>query len=76
MAANALGARARLSGHAIHVEVARVVDRDSAESREASEVIEAADLVYLPGGDPDIVPGLLGPTAAGRALAAASRRGA
>jgi cyanophycinase-like exopeptidase len=41
-------------------------------------VIESADLVYLPGGDPDIVPGLLGATttAAGRALAAVHRRGA
>ena len=38
-------------------------------------MIASADLVYLPGGDPDIVPGLLGPTAAGRALAGAHKRG-
>jgi len=69
-------ARARARGHSIRVDIARVVDAASAADHEVAEVIAAADLIYLPGGDPDIVPALLGPTAAGRALAAAHRRGA
>ena len=69
-------ARARARGQPIRVDVARVIDAASAEDDEVAEVITAADLIYLPGGDPDIVPPLLGRTAAGRALAAAHRRGA
>lgn len=75
-AVEAFEARARARGHPILVEVARVVDAASAADADVARVIAAADLIYLPGGDPDIVPGLLGPTAAGRALAAAHRRGA
>ncbi len=69
-------ARARARGQSIRVDVARVIDATSADDDEVAKVIAAADLIYLPGGDPDIVPALLGPTAAGRALAAAHRRGA
>ncbi len=76
VAVEALEARARAGGKPVRVDVGRVVDADSAADREVAEVIVAADLVYLPGGDPDIVPDLLGPTAAGRALGAAHRRGA
>ena len=72
----ALETRARSRGLAIQAKVARVVDATSAADDEVAQVVAAADLIYLPGGDPDIVPGLLGPTAAGRALAAAHRRGA
>lgn len=72
----ALEARARARAVAIKAEVARVVDASSAADANVAGVIAAADLIYLPGGDPDIVPSLLGPTAAGRALAAAHRRGA
>jgi cyanophycinase-like exopeptidase len=76
VAVEAFEARARACGQSVRVDVGRVVDADSADDREVAEVIASADLVYLPGGDPDIVPDLLGPTAAGRALAAAHRRGA
>jgi cyanophycinase len=78
LAIKALEARARKRDHPIRVDVARVVDAESADDPEVARVIESADLVYLPGGDPDIVPGLLGATttAAGRALAAVHRRGA
>jgi cyanophycinase len=70
-------ARARARGQPIRVDVARVVDAASAADDEVAKVIAAADLIYLPGGDPDIVPALLGPTtAAGRALEEAHRRGA
>ena len=76
LAVEAIAERARQFGHPIQMDVARVVDADSADDQRAAAVIAAADLAYLPGGDPDIVPALLGPTAAGRALAAAHRRGA
>jgi cyanophycinase len=75
-AIKAFEARARAGGHPIRIEIGRVVDEVSADDRNAAEAIAAADLIYLPGGDPDIVPALLGPTAAGRALAAAHKRGA
>jgi cyanophycinase-like exopeptidase len=74
-AVRSLEARARAGGHPTRIRVARVVDPDSADDPEVAGVIASADLVYLPGGDPDIVPGLLGPTAAGRALAGAHKRG-
>ena len=71
-----LEARALARGIPIQTSVARVVDATSANDDELARVIAGAGLIYLPGGDPDIVPGLLGPTAAGRALAAAHQRGA
>jgi cyanophycinase len=71
-----LKARALARGIKIQTSIARVVDATSADDAKLAKVIAAADLIYLPGGDPDIVPGLLGPTAAGRALAAAHQRGA
>ncbi|HSL35135.1 MAG TPA: Type 1 glutamine amidotransferase-like domain-containing protein, partial [Candidatus Limnocylindrales bacterium] len=49
----------------------------SAADPALADLIACADLVYLPGGDPDLVPAILGrPAAAGRALAEARRRGA
>jgi cyanophycinase len=76
IAVEAFQKRARARGHSIRVDVARVIDAASAADDDVAKVIAAADLIYLPGGDPDIVPALLGRTAAGRALAAAHRRGA
>ena len=75
-AVEAFRERARARGHAIRVDVARVIDAASAADDDVAQIIAKADLIYSPGGDPDIVPGLLGATAAGRALAAAHRRGA
>lgn len=75
-AITAFEGRARTFGHPIRIDVARVVDEDSADDPDVAEVIASADLAYLPGGDPDIVPGLLSWTATGEALAAAHKRGA
>jgi cyanophycinase len=75
-AVEAFEKRAHARGFSIRVDVARVIDPASAADEDVAKVIAAADLVYLPGGDPDVVPGLLGRTAAGGALAAAHRRGA
>ena len=76
MAVQAFESCARACGHPLEVGVARVVDADSADNPDVAAVIASAHLAYLPGGDPDIVPSLLRSTAAGRALAAAHRRGA
>jgi cyanophycinase-like exopeptidase len=75
VASRAFEARARACGHPIQVGVARVIDEDSADDPKAAEMIKSADLVYLPGGDPDIVPVLLGATATGRALTDLHREG-
>ena len=63
-------------GRLVQVETARVVDRESAEDAVLAERIAAADLIYLPGGDPAIIPGLLPDSAAWRSILAARARGA
>lgn len=68
--------RARACGHPVRISVARVVDAKSADDPDVIGALASADLVYLPGGDPDLVPALLGPTAAGRALATLHKEGA
>ena len=72
----ALERRAGAAGIAIRTSVARVVDDDSAADAELAAEIDAADLVYLPGGDPDLIPAILGSSAAGRAMRDAFARGA
>jgi cyanophycinase-like exopeptidase len=62
-------------GLAAFVEVARVVDGGSAADPELVDRIASADLVHLPGGDPDLVPTILGGTPALDAMHRASRRG-
>ena len=58
------------------IEVARVVDAASAADPAQVERIAAADLIHLPGGDPDLVPGILGGSPALAALRTAWQRGA
>jgi hypothetical protein len=58
------------------VEVARVVDRASAGDSAEVERLLNADLIHLPGGDPDLVPGVLAGSPAFAAIEAAWRRGA
>jgi cyanophycinase len=67
---------ARELGLTIRVESAIVVDAASAADPGVGERLERADLVYLPGGDPDLVPGILGDTAAWGSIVAAHERGA
>jgi cyanophycinase-like exopeptidase len=74
-AVNAFEERAAACGHPVRVGVARVVDAASADDPDVAEVIASADLAYLPGGDPDIVPGLLASSNAGRALVTLHGRG-
>ena len=64
------------AGRPVNVETARVVDASSADDAGSAATLEAADLIYLPGGDPHLIPTLLPGTAAWRAMDAAYRRGA
>lgn len=61
--------------HAI-VEVARVVDAASAADPAEVERLVNADLIHLPGGDPDLVPGTLAGSPALAAIEEAWHRGA
>ena len=63
-------------GRPVRIETARVVDAVSAEDSVTVERLSDADLIYLPGGDPDVIPALLPASGAWRAMAAARRRGA
>lgn len=55
---------------------ARVVDAASAADPDVVERLEVADLIYLPGGDPDAVVSILAGTAAWQAVERARSRGA
>ncbi len=70
----AAGARSELG--AVHVRQARVVDAASAADDHVAERLASADLVYLPGGDPDAVIEILAGTPAWRSVEAARSRGA
>jgi len=58
------------------IEVARVVDAASAGDPAEVERLTNADLIHLPGGDPDLVPGTLAGSPALGAIETAWRRGA
>ena len=61
---------------AIRVETAAVVDAASAASAGHAARLAGADLSYLPGGDPDLIPRLLPGSLAWRGMLAARARGA
>ena len=73
---SAVERRAAECGWTVSVAVARVVDAASAADPELVARIAAADLIHLPGGDPDLVPGLLAETPALAALRSAWEGGA
>jgi cyanophycinase-like exopeptidase len=68
--------RAGVIGRQVTVEIARVVDAASAADPAELGSLAGADLIHLPGGDPDLIPAVLGGTAALEAIEAAWRRGA
>lgn len=68
--------RAAILGRMAHVDVARVVDAASAADPDETGRLAGADLIHLPGGDPDLVPGILVGSPALAAIEAAWRRGA
>ena len=63
-------------GRPVRIDTARVVDAASAEDPEAVSRLADADLIYLPGGDPDLIPSLLPASGAWRAIDTAHVRGA
>jgi cyanophycinase-like exopeptidase len=69
-------AAARRAGAALDVDVAMVVDAASASDERVAPTLEAADLVYLPGGDPDVIPSVLPGSPAWSAMSRAYARGA
>lgn len=60
---------------AVMAEEVRIVDTASAADVGLATRLEQADIIYLPGGDPDIIPALLPQSAAWRAIAGAHERG-
>jgi putative intracellular protease/amidase len=71
-----VAAEARGELPAVRVRHARVVDAASAADPDVAERLATADLVYLPGGDPDAVVQILRGTAAWHAVERARVRGA
>lgn len=60
----------------VDVSIARVVDASSAADHAISDAIRRADLIHLPGGDPDLIPTILAGSRALAALESAWRAGA
>jgi cyanophycinase-like exopeptidase len=63
-------------GRPVRVVTSRVVDAASADDPGTAGRLASADLIYLPGGDPDVIPTLFPGTAALRAIESARLRGA
>lgn len=68
--------RAAAAARPAVVEVARIVDQASAADPAELERLAGADLIHLPGGDPDLVPAILAGSPALAAIEAAWSRGA
>ena len=68
--------RAAVLGWPATVDIARVVDRASAADPHEAACLADADLIHLPGGDPDLVPGILAGSPALAAIETAWARGA
>ena len=68
--------RAAIAGLPVRVNVARIVDPASAWDPDLAAEFITADLVHLPGGDPDLIPAILAGTAALAAIRHAWERGA
>ena len=73
---DAFRARGTATGIGVDASVARVVDEASAGDPTLAEAIANADLVYFPGGDPDLIPAILPGSAAGDAERKAYEAGA
>jgi cyanophycinase-like exopeptidase len=76
MGITALNDRAGPLGGPIRIDVAAIIDITSAGDAANVELLESADLIHLPGGDPDLIPLILGGSEALSAIEAARRRGA
>jgi cyanophycinase-like exopeptidase len=63
-------------GRDVQPEIVPIVDRASADDPALGAALAAADLIHLPGGDPDVVVAILERSVAWRSIAAARSRGA
>ena len=72
----AFEAAAARAGRAVEVRVAMVVDGASATDDATATVLSHADLIHLPGGDPDVIPSVLPGTPAWAACLRAYAEGA
>ncbi len=68
--------RAASTARPANVAVARVIDAASAADPDEAALLARADLIHLPGGDPDLVAGILAGTPALAAIEAAWHAGA
>jgi cyanophycinase-like exopeptidase len=75
-AREALERVAASAGIPVSVDVALIVDPGSANDQTVAGRLAAAHLIYLPGGDPDLLPRLLRDSLAWRSILAAHARGA
>jgi len=73
---SALTGRAGRVGQPFRVDVAAIVDATSARDAANVELLASADLIHLPGGDPDLIPTILAGSPALTAIRAARERGA
>ena len=73
---DAFGAAADAAGIDVAIEVATVIDADGAADPAAADRLAGADVIHLPGGDPDLIPTLYPGSAAWAAMTAAYERGA
>jgi len=71
-----LAGRASAGAEALTIDVVPVLDAASSSDAGLAARLEAADVIHLPGGDPDLIPSILAGTAAWDAIVAAHRRGA
>ena len=76
MGVEALTKRAERLGRPFRVDVASIVDAATAGDPAHLELLSAADLIHLPGGDPDLVPAILDGSPALQAIRVAGQRGA
>ena len=72
----AFDAAGRRAGAPLAVEAAMVVDEATAAEAAQAATLEAADLVYFPGGDPDVIASVLAGSRAWSAALGAYARGA
>ncbi len=75
-AVRGFAAAAARAGVNVTADAAMVVDAASAASEEIAGTLERADLVYLPGGDPDVLPTVMAGSRAWSAVARAHSAGA
>jgi cyanophycinase len=76
MGRSAFAERAAAAGRPVVIEVAPIVDPRSAHDSDHAERLRSADLIHLPGGDPDVVPAILRDSPALAAIETAWQRGA